>query len=470
MFGRSRPLLTSVRKTLGLTPVTFYLALFALANLAVITAILLALPPARTGLHDIGLYESVRFIMYRSKSDSWHPIMEAWLYLQDPGDESVYQAIFFDRGVKFQYALTSLLPIELLDVFQSADGQNRGPVKAASWLSVWLMAAFVTAIFFISMRRHCPELVPNHPVERMLLGSIAFAMTLTFYPIARAFSLGQIQSWINCLFGLLVLLWVVNRPIAAGLAAGVICAIKPQLGLLLVWGLLRRQWGFSAAFAGTLLLFGIATLALYGIEHNMAYLDVLSFISRRGEAYYPNQTFNGLLNRLRDNGTNVEFEVSAFPDFDPVVYIGTIATSVVIIGAAMFWRRHEYFDSTLDLLVASLSFTIASPIAWEHHYGVLMPMFAVLLPALIRWPVAGRWTLPILAVGYVLTSNFFNVAQRFAAHPVLTPLQSYLLAGSLIVLALLYLARAASAPRLAHDSHPQPVNSNAPGASAATIS
>jgi len=44
-------------------------------------------------------------------------------------------------------------------------------------------------------------------------------------------------------------------------------------------------------------------------------------------------------------------------------------------------------------MLAILTCVMASPVAWEHHYGILMPFYAVLLPALVRRPVFGRATI-----------------------------------------------------------------------------
>lgn len=255
----------------------------------------------------------------------------------------------------------------------------------------------------------------------------------------------------------------------AGVVGGLICAIKPQLGLLLVWGLMRRQWGFAGPFAIVFGTLAVTTLVLYGIDNNLNYLDVLRYVSRHGEAYYPNQSVNGLLNRLFDNGNNTDFQPGEFPPFNSVVYAVTIATSILIVGAALFWRPAEFARaSTIDLLIAGLSFTIASPVAWEHHYGILMPTFAVLLPVILRWPVVGRWSLPVLGLAYVLTANFFNLAQKFAGRPLLTPVQSYVFVGAVIALVLLYLARHAIAAEETLDQ-PQPPNSVAPDAAAPAI-
>jgi hypothetical protein len=394
---------------------------------------------------------------------------QAYAYLQGPGKEPVYDAVFFDLNVKFQYALTTLLPIETLQLFRSETSlTDYRPLEALSWVAVCTTAVFVALIFLRSLERYAPAYAPAGALERALLGLLAAAMTLTFYPIVKAFSLGQIQAWINCLFTVLVWLWMTRNRATAGIIGGVICAIKPQLGLLLVWAVVRRQWGFAAAFGAVFATLSLLTLVLYGLDHNLNYLDVLSYVSRHGEAYYPNQSVNGLLNRLLDNGNNAEFLPGEFPPFNGVVYVGTIVTSLLIVAAAILWRTNEADkDSTIDLLIAGLSFTIASPVAWEHHYGLLMPVFAVLLPALLGHPVLGRWSLPVLGLAYMLTANFYNVAQKFAGRPLLTPVQSYLLFGALIVLALLYLVRHAIATEAA-DDQPQPANSVAPAVLAST--
>jgi hypothetical protein len=95
--------------------------------------------------------------------------------------------------------------------------------------------------------------------------------------------------------------------------------------------------------------------------------------------------------------------------------------------------------SALDLGVAALTCTLASPVAWEHHYGVLLPVYAVLFGALCRTPGSGSG-LAVLGVSYALTSNYFPALNRFAGTP-FNFLQSYTLAGGLLALGLLYRLR-----------------------------
>src|SRR5262249_37752851 len=93
-------------------------------------------------------------------------------------------------------------------------------------------------------------------------------------------------------------------------------------------------------------------------------------------------------------------------------------------------------DRTFDFSTMALSLTMASPIAWEHHYGILLPVFALLLASSL-----GHWVRVLLLAGsYVLISNFFSAANALA-WTYLNFAQSYVLFGALIVLMLLHTAR-----------------------------
>src|SRR5262249_2639154 len=123
----------------------------------------------------------------------------------------------------------------------------------------------------------------------------------------------------------------------------------------------------------------------------------------------------------------------------------------------------EAKGSALDLALVALAATIASPVAWEHHYGILPPIFALLFPHLYRDESSRRWAVPLLGVAYLLTSNFYEDANRLASSR-LNVLQSYVLAGGLLVLGLLAYARSAGAPGAESDaSPPAPCSTVSPG-------
>jgi hypothetical protein len=84
-----------------------------------------------------------------------------------------------------------------------------------------------------------------------------------------------------------------------------------------------------------------------------------------------------------------------------------------------------------------LSLTVASPVAWDHHYGVLLPIFALLLSANGRLLTAGEaW---VLLIAFLLAAQPLSFT-RYSAHTPLNVVQSTLFGAA--VLTLLLLARA----------------------------
>src|SRR5262249_7273586 len=113
--------------------------------------------------------------------------------------------------------------------------------------------------------------------------------------------------------------------------------------------------------------------------------------------------------------------------------------SIILLSTALFRRRNAGDpDRTFDFCTMMLSITIASPIAWEHHYGIIFPVFAMLLPTVI----GNRRRLILLTVSYVLISNFIPATNLLAA-TVLNVAQSYLLVGAIVVLLMLHTAQPA---------------------------
>ena len=198
------------------------------------------------------------------------------------------------------------------------------------------------------------------------------------------------------------------------------------------WGMLRREWRFANSIlvtAGTMLLI---SLWVFGVADHINYLRVLTYLSQHGESYYPNQSVNGLLHRLFLIGTEATVSPFTFPPYNPWVYAGTLVSSMLFIVIALFWKRghHEHTEVT-DFAIAALSFTMASPIAWEHHYSVLLPMFAVALPMTWASRLKHQGT-ALMAVSFVLASNYYQIT-NFLANTPFNFLQSYLFFGALLL-------------------------------------
>src|SRR5439155_1316024 len=91
---------------------------------------------------------------------------------------------------------------------------------------------------------------------------------------------------------------------------------------------------FSAVTLLLTVLGTAAALVRFGLADHLQYLEVLRTISRSGEAYYPNQSVNGVMNRVLGNGAPAEFSPE-FAPYHPVVYFTTLVSSLLILALAL---------------------------------------------------------------------------------------------------------------------------------------
>ena len=363
--------------------------------------------------------------------DSWRPMRMARDLLADPRDPRLYPELFFERGVKLQYPPTSILFLDLLHPFAGGRWLANEVLNGISWLAV--LVALLISIWILDRAARGP------PADRALRVALGLLAGMTFYPLLFGFYLGQVQTWIDALVAGVVLAWLAGRQATAGALTGLVCLIKPQLGLLVVWALLRRRIRFAAGWFAVVAVASLASLLLYGVSNHLDYLEVLSFLGRHGESFNHNQSVNGLVHRLLGNGNNLEW-VNDFPPFDSRVYAATLATSFVLLVAALFPGRRAV-RSEIDLCLLIVTATIASPIAWTHHYGVLLPVFALTLPAALEARRGRKLNMTLLALSYLLVANNYRVVNRLFAETSLNFAQSYVFFGGLLLLALLYRLR-----------------------------
>jgi len=377
-----------------------------------------------TGVDTVWAHEG-RFLRSAQGADSWKAMEAARAYARDHS-EGLYEHVFFADAVKFQYPPTALLLI---------GGLERPALNRISWFATLIVAGLAALILRRAMATEWGE--GERPLRaRVSLDVLVVIAALTFYPLIKAYSLGQIQAWLNLLFATAVFAWMMGARSVAGAAVGLMCLVKPTYGLLYLWGLLRRETRF--VMSGALVIgAGLAvSLWRYGLHDHIEYLQVLSFIARRGESFYANQSVNGLLNRALFNGSNLEWQGHEFAPIHPVVYAGT-TVAFVALGLASLWRPRRSAGSAIDLAIAALWVTLTAPVAWEHHYGILVPIFAAVTPFVIVRRPLGRYTGAALAAGYFVAANYFQFTNRFV-DTWLNPLQSYLLGAALLVWMLLY--------------------------------
>jgi hypothetical protein len=252
-----------------------------------------------------------------------------------------------------------------------------------------------------------------------------------FMPITLAFSLGQAQIFLDLFFTLLVLFWVGRKERAAGVTMALLAMVKPQFGLLLLWSALRKRWNALAAGLVTLAAGGAVSLAVFGVRNNLDYLGVLAGLSRKAQPHYANQSMFGLLNRAIFNGENLPYHPYVYPPFVPWIYYVTLATTAVLVLLALAYPWRERAGGMADLAATGVVCVIATPMAWEHHYGVMLPIFVWLWFGVYRAGMGSAW---MLVLTFVLIADFLSPFNFLAAIPVLNVLQSYMYFGALLLL------------------------------------
>ena len=383
------------------------------------------------------LHHTRRFLIFsQTDNDSWGPMFKALEYLRANHEVPIYSGLFFNDGVKFQYPLTSLLPLQLLEQNPS----QLSILKVFMWIAIITTAIFAIKIFNISSNRFSSQQSSRiSRLDNFVRSFILLSLCIMFYPVVKAYSLGQVQVFINCFFTLAVWFWIKQKENISGILIGLVLLLKPQYSIIAVWAILRKRFSFLISLLVVFLSGLLYSVFLFGISNNLDYLRVLQFISRTGEGYYPNQSMNGFLNRLLFNGNNLQWEPSLFAPFNPIVYGGTLLISALLILSAFFLVRKNMHGNVIDFMIIALSCTIASPVAWEHHYGILLVIFAFLLPYLLSIQSSTSIRpMFFFALAYTLASNYLPIFNLVANVPVLNIVQSYLFIAALIVLVFLY--------------------------------
>jgi alpha-1,2-mannosyltransferase len=391
-----------------------------LASLAVNLVLHLS---ARSGVETVWTHVG-RFLHHVQGADSWKPMETARTYTRAHA-AGLYEQVFFTDRVKFQYPPTALLLFGALE---------RPTLNLISWIATLATAGLIAVILRVAIRSSWGG--HEGRTAAIALDALVVVAALTFYPFIKAYSLGQIQAWLNLLFAVLLLEWMRGRRGVAGAALGLICLVKPTYALLYLWGALRREWRFVGVGA---LVIGVGlalSLWRFGLHDHVEYLSVLSYIARHGEAFYANQSINGALHRLLFNGSNLEWHDHEFAPVHPIVYAGTVAAFVLLVAVSLR-RPAQGAGSAVDLSLAALAATLTAPVAWEHHYGILLPIYAALTPSIVVERPFGRWTAAALGGSYLVAANYVQFTNHFAGSW-LNPLQSYLLAAAVVLWALLY--------------------------------
>jgi len=399
-----------------------------------------AIPGVKKGLEPNSLAFTYIFFAGVRWNDSLGPMLRAIHFLEANPHAAVYQKIFFEDRIKFQYPLTSLVPYYTMQKLGVGDAKlfrlSRKGVDLSFGLTILLSIVFALRLLAKQTGRAASR------GETIALGLGLGIAGLVFNPLISGAVLGQIQAILTLGFTLALMCWLAGREAWAGAILGLMMLVKPQYGMFLLWALLRRKFNAAAAALICGATGFAASCALFGLRNNLDYLRVLQFIGRRGESYYPNQSVNGMLNRLTITPDIPFFNANLFAPENPLVFWGTMASTLALLLLALFypWDKngsgYRRQGGTADFACILLVSTMASPIAWSHHYAILFPIFVWLWFGEFAWRKNG-WERIAIAAAYFLASNVFTPALGLMDVPGWNILTSNLYFGAVLVLVLL---------------------------------
>lgn len=341
-------------------------------------------------------------------ADSWAPMLVAREVAYGAEPHAIYKIVFFEREIKFQYPP---IFISYFDVLAQMGVTTLRRFHALNLVFLICNGIAIAALAFQLFR-------DIYPARRRLIALAAFSSSLLYGPIVTAYYIGQIQILINLIFTLSCLAIFNARPGLAGGLLGAACSIKPQFVLLLLSGGIARNWRFCIGFCACGAALGLISLYAFGWTNHIDYLSTLRHLSQRGESYYWNNSVNGILNGMIGNGSTSDVLLingvyqSQLPPFHSFVYWTSLAAFIGFsaLPLAYFSRIDNTCRRSVLLLftLCAACSVVASPIAWTHHFGILLPAHLICLRCLLELPpcTRRRKLLYLTAASGVLTAAY----------------------------------------------------------------
>jgi hypothetical protein len=181
-----------------------------------------------------------------------------------------------------------------------------------------------------------------------------------------------------------------DRP-AGSVAQAVAMSIRPMLGVLLIWQLLRRQWRAVLWTIATGLVLILLTLPLVGVRGYIDYLTVLR-------------------NLTAVSGVEFNYDVSSTAMLlgvsDQIASLALLAGYALAVAAILLSLRRDREVGFMVTITASL---LLSPLLWDHYLAMLVLPAAFLAERGRAWalllPLA-TWLPPVTYPILLIIASF----------------------------------------------------------------
>jgi hypothetical protein len=211
-------------------------------------------------------------------------------------------------------------------------------------------------------------ILPVRPAVRLY----TFAVAAISFPVLIDLNLGNVSVVVMVL---LAVTWRwLDRPLGS-VALAAAMSVRPTLGLVLIWWLLRRAWRpiVWALAAGVVMI--VATLPFVGVDSYIQYLTVLRNVSE----------MTGVQNNL-DLGTTV-LRFGLGPILATIALYAGYALAIVAMLVSLRYDREASFMVTIGAAM------LLAPLLWDHYLATLVLPAALLAERGRMWGLA----LPLLA-------------------------------------------------------------------------
>ena len=209
------------------------------------------------------------------------------------------------------------------------------------------------------------------PVERWIKLAM-FGMAALSYAVVRDLALGNVS--VLLLLPLAAAWRWLDRP-AGAVAQAVAMAVRPTLGVLLVWQLLRRQWRAVGWTIGAGLVLVALSLPFVGLDGYRDYLTVLANL----------EGVTGVERNYDISSTALELGLGE--SLAELTLLVGYALAIAAIGLSL--RR----ERELGFVVTASASVLLSPLLWDHYLAMLVLPAAFLAARGHSWGLA----LPLLS-------------------------------------------------------------------------
>lgn len=232
-----------------------------------------------------------------------------------------------------------------------------------------------------------------------VIGAVASLALIAIWPIRESFVEGQLNIPVaagiaGCWYALRC-----DRRGWAGVALALAIALKPLVGLFVLWALWRREWRLLFWAGATLAAIGLVGVALSGVQGTIDYVTkAYPMHAYLWPGYQDNASPQGFFTRLFGPSDWRPRPPYPVPGLSKALTLASWALSVALLFWRLGWATPSRERLNREFAALGATMLLVTPIIWPHYYAVLIAPVGVLVADLWRRRAWGWLGLLVLAL------------------------------------------------------------------------